>query len=84
MKNLLQRPLGTITVTFLRSLIERAYYERMLTAPAGSGNAIIDTLNTDILEIERHCAKRERYDLASACRDANIEIALQRVLPMGV
>ena len=83
MKKLFQHcAFSALNAGVLKKLIQECYYSKMIAAPRGAGNAVIDTLTSEVLEIEQFCAKRERYDLAATCRDANIDIAMQRVLPM--
>jgi len=66
-----------LTASVLRQFISECYYSLMIAAPKGEGNHVIDVLTSDVLEIEHHCVEHERYDLAAACRDANIELINQ-------
>jgi len=76
------KALYDMTVAELRSFIEEDYYRACVEhRPKGAEfNSKLDEIITNVHKVELKCAKIERYDLASLCRDTNIELAEQRDL----
>ena len=76
------KTLYDMTVAELRSFIEEDYYRACVEhRPKGAEfNSKLSEIITSVHKVELKCAKIERYDLASLCRDTNIELAEQRDL----